>query len=226
MAAGAVAPSGSGPSARLVNRRLTSAPASDPYSLPAAKLAVAVMMAMARGHVRADRPGHMRSLVGAIPDTGSPPALRTPARPPRPTTCRRSGAARPAAGKPARPCTRQAASGLNRRGRSTWRGRQRRPLPRTAGNVPPKPLQRRGLAQTFILRVTVAQNTMAPRMRMGDAVTSFYPSERTRHELDDALVVVAPICRPVGGGRSWKSRADGAQQGCAHPGRTGRGANG
>ena len=33
-------------------------------------LAVAVMMAMALGHVRADRPRHMRSLVGAIPDTG------------------------------------------------------------------------------------------------------------------------------------------------------------
>ena len=33
-------------------------------------LAVAVMMAMAVGHVRAGRPGQMRSLVGAIPDTG------------------------------------------------------------------------------------------------------------------------------------------------------------
>ena len=32
--------------------------------------AVAVMMAMAPGHIRADRPGQMRSLVGAIPDTG------------------------------------------------------------------------------------------------------------------------------------------------------------
>ena len=33
-------------------------------------LAVTVMMAMVLGHVRAGRPGHMRSLVGTIPDTG------------------------------------------------------------------------------------------------------------------------------------------------------------
>ena len=33
-------------------------------------LAVAVMMAMARGRVRADRPGQMRPLVGVILDTG------------------------------------------------------------------------------------------------------------------------------------------------------------
>ena len=37
MAAGAAAPSGSGPTARLANRHLTSAPASDPCNLPATR---------------------------------------------------------------------------------------------------------------------------------------------------------------------------------------------
>ena len=68
MAAGAVAPSGSGPSARLVtrlvNRRLTSAPASDPYDLAAAKLAGAVMTAMALGPDTCAR----RSAPSPIPD--------------------------------------------------------------------------------------------------------------------------------------------------------------